>query len=191
MVEGASEDPELIVDGLPSSAGKQRGYPSSPSVSRWSCRIGLFAVLLANGLAGPAAAQSAYYRWTDESGNLVLSDRPPQSADQDYETVAVQAPTLRRRPATAAPPSPPVYDPGDASPPQPAVSRTEEDTAALPVERDPAVCKQARTNLEVLETKPRIRVYGDDGELRYLSPEQIEEQKAATQRAIDLHCEAG
>lgn len=188
---------QFFPDRAPGRVPDRDTPPLRRSVRRRGLRISLLAILVGCGLAGSlltgtAAAQSTFYRWTDESGNSVFSDRPPERADIEYETVTTEVPSLSRRPAAPASASPPAAGPATTSPPRPAVSTRMDDTAAAPpVERDPAICEQASSNLEVLDSKPRIRVYGDDGELRYLTPEQIEEQKEASRRAIELHCEAG
>lgn len=139
-------------------------------------------------LSTGARAEQTYYRWIDERGNLVMSDRPPERSDIAYETVAMQG--SLRRPSARPAPSPAAANgsPGTAS-----ASRQGEDTKdpapqVAAVERDPELCAQARENLEVLAMKPRIRIYNEQGELEYLTPEQIEEEKQRTRLTIESHC---
>jgi hypothetical protein len=56
------------------------------------------------------------------------------------------------------------------------------------IEPDPKACEQARNNLEVMRTKPRIRVYGDDGELRYLTPEEVDKEIQRSELTAEVHC---
>jgi predicted O-methyltransferase YrrM len=137
-----------------------------------------------------AVADQTYYRWTDDSGNLVMSDRPPERPDIAYETIATQGSSLRRPRARPAPdPSVAGTASGSASaqPSSGPAPRPAPQVAAA--ERDPELCKQARENLQILEIKPRIRAYNDQGELEYLTPEEIEEEKRRTRLTIETHCE--
>ncbi|MEE4108772.1 MAG: DUF4124 domain-containing protein [Halieaceae bacterium] len=133
-------------------------------------------------------ADQTYYRWTDDSGNLVMSDRPPERPDIAYETIATQGSSLRRpRPAPA--PAAAGSSSGSASAQQSSGAAPGPAPQVAAVERDPELCRQARENLEILEIKPRIRIYNDQGELEYLTPEQIEEEKRRTRLTIETHCE--
>mgnify|MGYP006307376527 CR=1 FL=1 len=165
-----------------------------PSLRAWVMTrgpAGLLAGLLAVLLASPATvafADQTYYRWTDERGNLVMSDRPPERPDIAYETIAAQGNSLRRPARPAPPPADAGRSSGTVSAPQggdaPGAARQ-----VAAVERDPELCQQARENLEILEMKPRIRIYNEQGELEYLTPEQIEEEKRRTRMTIETHCE--
>lgn len=141
------------------------------------------ACVLASLSAGTLADQT-YYRWTDDRGNLVMSDRPPDRADIEYETIAAQGSSLRRPRKSPAPAPAAAGTSSDASSaPQPATA-----PKVAAVERDPELCEQARKNLEVLTMKPRIRIYNEQGELEYLTPGQIEEEKRKTRLTIEEHC---
>jgi hypothetical protein len=149
----------------------------------------VFAWFLASVSAG-AHADQTYYRWTDDSGNLVMSDRPPERPDIAYETIGSQGSTLRRPRARPAPaPAGAASSSGTASARQQGGAAPGPAPQVATVERDPELCEQARKNLEILEMKPRIRIYNDLGELEYLTPEQIEEEKRRTRLTIEAHCE--
>ncbi|MBK8970568.1 MAG: DUF4124 domain-containing protein [Hahellaceae bacterium] len=49
-------------------------------------------------------------------------------------------------------------------------------------------CKMAKENLDVLMKQARIRAKGDDGELHFLTPEEILEQRKKAQEVIDRDC---
>jgi len=121
------------------------------------------------------------YRWVDERGQPVHSDRPPPSGI-DYEVISTGASLVRKVDGAegAVPPeleSRPgnqfdVVDPGKPA-----------------VEKNPELCARARENLTRLETDARIRMRNDQGEVRYLEPEEraIERDKAAA--AIETYCD--
>ena len=137
-----------------------------------------------------AFADQTYYRWTDDSGNLVMSDRPPERPDIAYETIAAQGSSLRRPRMSPAPdPAAAGTSSGTSTAPQPSRAAPATAPRVAAVERDPELCEQARENLEILEMKPRIRIYNDQGKLEYLTPEQIEEEKRRTRLTIEEHCQ--
>ncbi len=63
---------------------------------------GIFATAVISllALAHNASAQNVYYRWMDDRGNPVHSDRPPPQG-VDYEVVKTGSSTVREVPATA------------------------------------------------------------------------------------------
>lgn len=136
------------------------------------------------GVLCSAVAADTVYRWTDAEGNTVLSDRPPGDRAISFETLQ----TRERSPSSAS--SGQESRGGGASGTASGSGRDSLDGARLvpEVTPDPEICQQARNNLEILDRKPRIRVYGDDGELRYLSPAEMEQQRERALQAIELHC---
>lgn len=131
----------------------------------------------------PALAGKNYYRWVNERGNVVHSDRPPPKGT-DYEVVSTIS-TQRRQVAADE-----GAVPADAETPKknaeaaPAVPRLEPS-----IIKDPAKCEAARANLEKLNSKARIRMRNEEGEMYFLTPEQQQQQRQRAQDAIDAHCE--
>lgn len=131
--------------------------------------------------AMPAAAGNTYYRWLDDRGNPVHSDRPPP-AGIDYEVVSTGSSLIRQVDGAegAVPPEvePRVgneFDPANTAPPK--------------IEKNPEFCQRARENLETLNRNIRIRMRDENGEYYYLSEEQKAEQKSSAEQAIATHCE--
>ena len=58
-----------------------------------------------------------------------------------------------------------------------------------PVKKNPEQCKRAQENLETLNTKVRIQIRNDQGEIRPLSEEEKEAQRKQAIDAIAVHCE--
>lgn len=147
-------------------------------------------LLLTALLAAPSTVLGdTYYRWTDGSGDTVMSDRPPEDPAVPYETVTIRETSLRPSRAT---PAPAAGADAEATPEGAGgaaqLDRYEVTQSAPAVKPDPAACEQARRNLEVLDSKPRIRVYDDEGELRYLSASEVAAEREKMLLAIDLHC---
>lgn len=136
------------------------------------------------GVPAPNAdAASTYYRWKDERGRLVVSDRPPNDANIEYEVVSQRSSLVRRvRPGEGAVPPEVTPRPGN---------RFEQvDTDEPTVEKNPEACARARTNLETLNTSARIRIRDPDtGEFRYLTEEEKVTQRERAEETIQVHCE--
>lgn len=168
------------------------------SVGRLARRAGLTSVILPAllvltvGFSATLHAADNYYRWKDERGNMVVSDRPPE-ASIEYEVFSTGSNRFRRvSPGEGAVPAETSPRPGNRF-------RTSDstgdsggmDTVAVEVlpEKDPEICDRARQNLETLETAARIRVRDEAGELRYLTADEISVQRKNALDNIDVHCE--
>lgn len=141
-------------------------------------------LVLATGAPAPGAdAAETYYRWKDDRGNLVVSDRPPTEPDIEYEVVSQRTSFVRRvRPGEGAVPAEVTPRPGN---------RFEQvETGEPMVEKNPEACARARTNLETLDTSARIRIRDPDtGEMRYLTEEEKITQRQRAEETIRVHCE--
>lgn len=149
-------------------------------------RIRLAGAALAAGLAilaSQSTAQNHHYRWTDEQGETVYSDRPPP-AGVDYEIVSSTSSFSQavksRQDALATEPDAGVEDAGAGG--APADQQAQAKATA-------EFCAKARANLETLNGSARIVIRTDEGETRALSEEEIEEQKRTTQSQITTYCE--
>ena len=141
------------------------------------------AVLLTLLAALPSsAAGTTHYRWLDDRGNPVHSDRPPPQGT-DYEVITTGSSLIRK-----------VSGDEGAVPPetQPRVGNEfdQVDMDAPPeVEKNPEYCERARKNLEALDNANRIRVRNEQGEMRVLSDDEREAEKIKARDAIATHCE--
>jgi len=131
--------------------------------------------------AGSTQAQSTYYRWQDDRGNPVHSDRPPPIGTP-YEVISSGSNMVRK------------VDADEGAVPattEPSVSNNFEPVAAkqTPVKKNAEQCKRARENLETLDTKVRIQIRNDQGELRPLSEEEKDIQRKQAIDTIAVHCD--
>jgi hypothetical protein len=142
---------------------------------------------LATSLCWMSAPSNAgeYYRWLDDRGNPVHSDRPPPQGIS-YEIVKSRSGSSSverfgsRDDRTAEPVKPAPRNElarADANRPKPAI------------EKNATYCAQAQQNLQTLETAPRIRLRGADGEYRFLSAEERDQQIQSAQATIGVHCD--
>jgi hypothetical protein len=139
------------------------------------------AVLLLSTLGPPTLAGNTYYRWVDENGTPVNSDRPPPQGIE-YEAISTDSGLHRVNLAEEPPP------PETASPKQP----TDEKSAKAEPEaaaKDPEACQAARRNLDTLNTHARIRMRDSEGGFRFLTEEEKETQREMAKEAIARECE--
>ncbi len=128
-----------------------------------------------------ASGGNTHYRWIDERGQPVHSDRPPP-AGIDYEVISTGSSLVRQVsgdegavPAETMPRVGNEFDQVDLAEPE-------------EVEKNPEYCERATKNLEALENATRIRTRNDQGELRYLSEEEREAEIVKSKEAIATHC---
>ena len=129
-----------------------------------------------------ANAGKDYYRWTDERGNPVHSDRPPPKG-VDYEVVSTGSSLTRQ------------VDAEEGAVPavtKPSVGNEFErmDTEQIQVvEKNPEYCQRAQENLATLTTAARIRVRNDQGEYHFLDEEEKEARRQDARAGISTYCE--
>lgn len=164
---------------------------TAPGLSTAKAALAIAVGLLAAFALGPGA-QSAdtYYRWKDERGRLVVSDRPPEDGAVDYEVISLGSTTLVRRaqpgqgalaPEPEVAPAPGADPQGDATP---------QETMEVVVPKNPEICAQAQTNLKTLNTSARIRIRDrETGEPRFISEEEREVQRQKARDTIRVHCD--
>jgi hypothetical protein len=145
-----------------------------------------FAVLLGLIVAIPASA-GVVYRWLDEQGNTVVSDRQPASG-VDFETIS----TSSGRAMIVPPPETPIKEdpkqPVTDAQPKPAPKSKPPGDAYTP-KKDPKLCAQARGNMPILEDGPRIRFTDEKGVVRFMTDEERALEKERTADAITAYCE--
>lgn len=137
-------------------------------------------ILALGGLHGNA--EEVLYRWVDDRGNPVHSDRPPPEGT-DYEVISTQSKFVR-----------PVDARQGAVPKEvePRVGNEFEpvNTAEQEPKKNPEFCQRARDNLETLNTRPRLRVRDDEtGEYKFLNEEEKEQRRQQAREAIEFYCE--
>jgi hypothetical protein len=136
-------------------------------------------------LSIPATAEGVYYRWVDDTGITVNSDRPPPKGIA-YETITTST-NLRQATDTAE------EEPETAAQALPALTGDQPSSPApvarMEVIKSPEACTAARQNLETLSTHARIRKPDAQGNYRYLSEDEKAEERAQAEKTIAQNCE--
>ena len=140
-------------------------------------------------LQGQPADAGPTYRWVDDNGNPVLSDRPPETG-VPYTEVGVDTGFRRYPKPVADETAEPVGQASAGSTPASPLASTNgaEANPTNVVETHPALCEQAKDNIFKLETFPRMRVQDDDGEVRFMSDEERATQLATAYEVRDANC---
>ena len=136
-------------------------------------------------LTAPVGANTTY-RWVDQNGNPVLSDRPPE-AGVPYTKVGVKM-GIWRYSKPAAPETGAPDDGAAVDSPSPVPSHSIAEREAADAEPLPALCEQARDNIFKLETFPRMRMRDDSGEVRFIDEAEREQELAIAYEARDANC---
>ncbi len=141
----------------------------------------LLAVFCLIAMSLTAAAANTHYRWVDDRGQPVHSDRPPP-AGTDYEVVSTGSSLVRKVsgdegvvPAETTPRVGNKFDQVDIA-------------ASKEIEKNPEYCERATKNLQALENSAKIRVRNDQGEFRILTPEEREAEVIKAKEGIAIHC---
>ena len=139
-------------------------------------------------LQGQPADASTTYRWVDDNGNPVLSDRPPE-AGIPYTEVGIEAGFKRYPKPVANETAGQASESNVSSSPLSSATGRQSNRVEV-VEAQPALCEQAKDNIFKLETFPRMRVRDDDGEVRFMSDEERATQLATAYKVRDANCAA-
>ncbi len=135
-------------------------------------------VLTAGSLESVAATN--YYRWIDERGNTIHSDRPPPTG-VDYEVVRTGASFKRPGSSDEAPGTEPGGD-GEAG-------QADAAAAAAQSQQDPELCASAKNNLDALTNSDRVTMRNEKGEVHVLTAEEIKMNIQTTRGQIEAFCE--
>lgn len=127
------------------------------------------------------ASAETYYRWVDDRGQPVHSDRPPPKGTE-YEVVSTDTSLIRSVEADAGAVPKKVK-------PTPSNEFEQVETKAPMMEKNSEYCARARENLALIDRSPRIKLRDDQGEVRFLDDAEraVERQKALD--GIAAHCE--
>lgn len=122
---------------------------------------------------------SVHYRWLNERGDPVHSDRPPPKGI-DYEVVTTGS-GLKR-----------VVSAEEGAVPKEVNPRVGNEFSQIDAaekqrsKKNPELCSRALKNLEALTGETKVRIRDDQGEERFLTEEEkiIEREKAKAQKSV-------
>ncbi|MFE8072802.1 DUF4124 domain-containing protein [Marinobacteraceae bacterium S3BR75-40.1] len=146
-------------------------------------KIRLLALAMLLGLTLPGLSWSgSVYKWVDENGVVHYGDQQPHG--KQSEKMRVRTTTGGPSPSASAT-EPPQPD-QEAETPKSNDNGNQAADEKSPQKNEEA-CQQARKNLEIIQNNARIRIE-ENGEKRYLTPEEIEQKKQEMQKIIDEAC---
>lgn len=131
------------------------------------------------------AAPQGYYRWKDDKGQFQATQQPP--ADRPSEFVRTSTGTASQT-GESDQPVPAGAGDSDNNAPAGTAAAKPATLQAIP-NRDPEKCRQAQDTQAVLNSHARIREKDDKGEYRYLTAEEIADQKKLAAESIGIYCE--
>jgi hypothetical protein len=132
------------------------------------------ALLCATLVCTALPASADVYKWVDGDGSIHYSDRKPQNTES------------RLIKTTKASPSPNANETGSLSQQIDALDEKEEIKKLQTQQED--YCKSLKSNIETLTNNARVRIKGDDGELRYLTAEEIVKKRKSSQQSFSDKC---
>ena len=121
-------------------------------------------------LQGQSADASTTYRWVDDKGNPVLSDRPPPTGTP-YTEIEIKTGLKRYAESTTEAPEPPSVTPELTTQQSPALAVADVNESVLP-SASQRECAALDADIERLTNYPRIIVRDEVGEEHLLSPEE-------------------
>lgn len=133
----------------------------------------------------PGIAMSAsVYKWTDKEGVTHFGDRQP--VGESSETVNVRSGTSSGTDNSRPSPQKRL---GELQERQQAEIEKKQETAVETARRKQreANCENARSNLKVIDSNARIRIE-EEGEMRYLTPDEIAEQRMKLEEIAAENC---
>jgi len=113
------------------------------------------------------------YKWVDANGVTHYQAHPPKNRE---------AKSIKTKTGHSAPVK---YNTKTGK----AVAQQDASSApAVANKKDPELCSKAQANLRTLQQYSRVRTTDENGELRYLAPEEIEQRKQNASRIVGEAC---
>ena len=151
-----------------------------PTALSWNATI--ITICLLGVLAHPTVA-AIMYRWSDNNGRPVISDRPPPpgTAYTTLDSAQYRKSAIRRDEKASD-----TVERGATNPSQQATS--ESPAASVHIQKNADLCKHAQDNIYTTENFSRIRTVDPDGTVRFMSSAEIEVKLSDARQVEKSHC---
>jgi hypothetical protein len=124
-------------------------------------------------------------KWIDENGQIHYGDSPPVKAQS--EPVRVSRPPTN--PGKALPRlNSPENAEADTTPQQDGATQQKKAPTETTAELAKSQCEQAKKDLSTLKRTSRVRLKMDDGSVRYMTAEEMEDRKKLSEEDIKQFC---
>ena len=136
-------------------------------------------IALIASMAPGLATAAEIYRWTDETGNTHYSENPPQGVDAQPMNIQTRTPEPANRDEPSSGGRVGTTEKGQSA--DRSGNGSQQDSAAKAPNSEAVAearrenCEAAREALKMLRENARVQVE-ENGERRYLSPEEMEEE---------------
>lgn len=132
-------------------------------------------------LISSSAYAGSIHKWVDEDGNTHYGDAPPASVTtKELRVDVVPSDPGKALPRLGTSDSASASGGGSTSSGKP-VSKVPEDQAKT-------ACEQARGDLKIISSSPRIRLKNADGSSRYMTTEEIKARQENAEKDVKEFC---
>tara|TARA_R110001592_G_scaffold89971_6_gene264700 strand:- start:21249 stop:21722 length:474 start_codon:yes stop_codon:yes gene_type:complete len=139
-----------------------------------------FIALLAS-LLFPLLCQAEVYKWTDSNGDTHYSDIKPNKVSSEKLNIKTNNPTQERAsPQSSAR----ALDEKKSKELEAQAKRLKSETEKRELSSQ---CENTQNNLKILQENSRIKI-NENGDTRYLTPEEIEQKKQSYIKLINEQC---
>jgi len=147
----------------------------------------LFAAPILAALLNPSLHADEVYKWVDEQGITHYEERAPANKDYSkvttYGVAPADAEKAKQRLDQQRADKKSADEKGVNYAEQKKIS---DEQARVRAEN----CKGAQNNLKTIQENARVRILGEDGEFRYLSEEERQQQIDTAKEVITSNCDA-
>lgn len=135
-----------------------------------------------------AAGTGRNYKWVDEAGQIHYGSHPPPGVQTEQISRPPPPPTGASLDGGATASQQFAVKPGAGTTGTPAA--TGQKTASGQGREDSeATCASARKNLAAIQSRPRTRITEADGRVRFLTPEERQDEIRKAEEIIQQHCQ--
>ena len=140
----------------------------------------IVATMLASSSLINTATAGNVYKWTDDNGTIHYGDKRPKD---------VQSKTLKVNSKSSAPQTPvqEQLKSLEEKESQESLAKSEKEKELQLKNNNEQRCDQAKSNLQTIENNARIRIE-ENGELRYMTQEEITKKKDDMRKIVDEAC---
>ena len=139
-----------------------------------------FVALLAS-ILFPLLCNAEVYKWTDKNGTIHYSDIKPNETSSEKLNIKTNNPSLERAsPQSSAQ----ALDQQKSKELEAQAERLKSETQK---KEQNSQCQNTRDNLKTLKENSRIKI-NENGEIRYLTPSEIEQKKQSYIKLINEQC---
>jgi hypothetical protein len=152
----------------------------NPRIRKFSTAPILLGLMLAF-LNNNANSGTVHYRWLDDRGYPVHSDRPPPKGI-DYEVITTGSGLKREVSAEEG------AVPAEVNPRVGNQFTQVDPEDANRLKKNPELCKRAQTNLGALSSDAKVRFRDNNGDERFLTEDEVFVEREKAKAQISVYC---